>query len=429
MSTPLPPSMHASPDRIELTPSGKSPKTRSGRTPKSSTERTGGPPIVDEEKLTEILRFNIPPDEVAYKRITENLRSLIVSKALPAGTRLLTLAKLAELWETNYFTVQTALTPLVNEGLLVRKQRTGTFVAESTPQIKAVGIFFGNNLWRIKHSGFYQALYAALCDHCEQQGIAVHLFMDTRPRGEQQKTPWPPLDEAIKRCEINAVIGSMLTREQSGWLDRLPLPVSLLASRGQGIKSLVSFGMNDFLRSSLLRLKARNCRSVALITAAQLPGAGSLPALAAELGMECREDWILQQDGWPEEYAEFGFESFGKIWSGKDKPDGLIVFPDNIALGVIMGVLKNGVRVPEDLKLVLHCNDEVYFHCPIPADWQVVSVVKIINVLWAHLETQAAGKKPRKISVNLTLRPSSPHSPPTLRNWSVKDPSNDNSNE
>ena len=61
--------------------------------------------------IADLLRFKVSPGEVAYKRITQKLRDLILSKALLPGTRLPTLTELARLWNTNYFTVQTALTP------------------------------------------------------------------------------------------------------------------------------------------------------------------------------------------------------------------------------------------------------------------------------------------------------------------------------
>ena len=361
--------------------------------------------------ISEILHFEVSSSEVAYKRITQKLRDLILSKALGPGTRLPTLTQLARLWNTNYFTVQTALTPLVNEGLLVRKQRTGTFVADNVRQIKTVGIYFGSSFLRIKHAAFYQALYVAVCDHFERLGIAVHLYMDPRPTA-RQGTPLKPLLEAIERSEVSAVIGSMLTSEESAWLAQLPVPVSLLAAFGQ---SSIRLRLDDFLTSSLLRLKERKCRSVALISAQDLPNTESFLEFCRQHGLKSRPEWVLLREASLEEFEEFGFDCATKILSGPARPDGLIVFPDSIAIGVIMGVLQKGVSVPKDLKLVLHCNEEVYFHCPLPADWQVVSVVKIVEALWKHLRNQAAGKPPRSISAGITLRPASADSPPISR--------------
>ena len=366
--------------------------------------------------IADLLRFKVSPGEVAYKRITQKLRDLILSKALLPGTRLPTLTELARLWNTNYFTVQTALTPLANEGLLVRKQRRGTFVTESKRQIKTVGIYFGGSLWRVKHAAFYQTLYAALCDHFERLGIAVHLFMDSRPRG-QQGSPLKPLNDAIRRSEVSAVVGAMTTTEEVEWLEKLPVPVSVFCSGASETSASVGLEMGEFLRSSMVRLKERKCRSVALICGDGLPNFDSFFDLAKEIGLKALPEWALQRNSWPEEFEEFGYESFGKIWSGTTKPDGLIVYPDNIALGVIMAILQKGAQVPSQLKLVMHCNEEVYIHCPLPADWQVVSVVKIVDALWKQLRAQADGGAPGQLSLGITLQPPTSKLPIMFRRW------------
>lgn len=373
--------------------------------------------VTSKKMIHDLLHFEVAPDEVAYKRITQKLRELILSKALLPGTRLPTLTELAKLWNTNYFTVQTALTPLVNEGLLRRKQRMGTFVAESTRQIKAVGIYFGGSFWKVKHAAFYQTLYAALCDHFERLGIDVHLFMDSRPVS-QQESPWEPLLHAIERSKVNGVIGAMLTGEEADWLEKLPIPVSLYGVTGSSRSALETDG--DFLEVSLQRLKARKCRSVGLITGIGVGDVENFIQLAKRMGFKTSRQWVCRQEAWPEEFEQFGFESFGRIWSSEKKPDGLIVHPDSIALGVIMAILQKGIRIPEDLHLVMHCNEEVYLHCPLPVDWQVVSIVRIVEGLWKFLQIQAEGKRPRKITIPLVMRPESADDPPIHRTWSSR---------
>jgi DNA-binding transcriptional regulator YhcF (GntR family) len=367
-----------------------------------------------DKMVSDILRFELVPGEVAYKRITLQLREVILSKVLPPGTRLPTLAELARLWKTNYFTVQTALTPLVNQGLLMRKQRKGTFVAEITPQIKTVGIYFGASFWQVRHAAFYQTLYAALCDHFERLGITVHLFMDSRPR-EQQGTPWKVLTDAVESSEVNAVISAMTTAEEVSWLEKLPVPLSMVG--GGGSHRSIDIGLGDFLRSSLVRLKERKCRSVALISGSGIADVEAFRKMAEGMGLKTRREWALVRDSWPEEFEEFGFDSFCKIWKGAVKPDGLIVFPDNIALGVIMAILQQGAKVPEQLKLVMHCNEEVYIHCPLPADWQVISIVKVVDALWKNLRAQADGKTPKKAASCLAIQPQTAEFPPMHRKW------------
>ncbi|MCX6969210.1 MAG: GntR family transcriptional regulator [Verrucomicrobia bacterium] len=370
-------------------------------------------PKLGNTHVPDILRFEIAPGEAAYKRITIQLREVILSKALPPGTRLPTLAELARLWKTNYFTVQTALTPLVNQGLLMRRQRKGTFVAGTTPEIKAVGIYFGASFWQVRHVAFYQALHAALCEYFERLGITVQLFMDSRPR-EQQGTPWKVLTDAVECREVNAVISAMTTSEEVSWLEELPVPLTMI---GGATYHSVDIGLSNFLRNSLVRLKERKCRSVALISGGEITDFETFQKMAEEAGLKTRREWALVRDACAGEFEEFGFDSFCRIWKGATKPDGLIVFPDHIAPGVAMAILQQGAKVPEQLKLVMHCNEEVYAHCPLAADWQVVSIGGIVKALWTNLRAQAEGKTPKKAASCLTIQPETAELPPMHRKW------------
>lgn len=370
----------------------------------NTPERIDGKCSPKAKAVTDVLRFEISPDEVTYKRITRNLREIILSKRLVPGTRLPPLMELAKLWNTNYFTVQTALTPLVNEGLLVRKQRTGTFVSEIDRKIKAVAIFFGANF--LRENGFYPALYGTLCDYLEQMGIAVHLFIDSRP-SSQQGTPFKPLIDAIKRSEVHGVIGAMLIPNLTQWLNRLPVPVSLFGSGNADFRTKD----DHLIRSSLSRLKERGCRSVGII------GPKLDLNLTEKSNLEIRPEWI-KQSSLPAKFEEFGYDALLQIWSCPSKPEGLIIYPDSLAKGAIMGILEQQIRVPEELKLVIHCNEEIYFHCPFPADWQVVRISTIAAELWRKLQSQIKGPTTTKAVVDFSLWPPSALSQPVTRRWS-----------
>lgn len=64
-----------------------------------------------------------------YLQIAEQLRDLI--KTMPAGARLPSEPKLAEQFQVSRFTVAKAVEQLTNDNLIVRKQGSGTFVAEA----------------------------------------------------------------------------------------------------------------------------------------------------------------------------------------------------------------------------------------------------------------------------------------------------------
>ena len=209
----------------------------------------------------------------------------------------------------------------------------------------------------------------------------------------------------------------MTTLEAVAWLERLTVPVSVFGSSPSRPAASVEHGMETFLRSSMVRLKERKCRSVSLICNRGLRNVDLFFDLAKEIGLKTRPEWLVQWDSLPDDFEEFGYESFEKIWSKPAKPDGLIVFPDGMTIGVIMAILKLGVQVPKQLKLVMHCNEEIYIHCPLPADWQVVSIAKIVELIWKDLRAQADGETSIQPGAQVTLQPASAELPPILRRW------------
>ena len=67
------------------------------------------------------------PKQLKYREVEEKLRKLICT--LPVGARLPAERVLAQSFQCNFLTVRRALRPLVEEGVVVRKVGSGTFVA------------------------------------------------------------------------------------------------------------------------------------------------------------------------------------------------------------------------------------------------------------------------------------------------------------
>lgn len=83
--------------------------------------------------MRDTLLWRVP----AYLRIAEDLRRQIETGALKVGSRIPTEAELSARYRVARMTVRQGLSQLVASGLLVRRQRVGTFVA--TPKIERAG--------------------------------------------------------------------------------------------------------------------------------------------------------------------------------------------------------------------------------------------------------------------------------------------------
>lgn len=61
------------------------------------------------------------------------------------------------------------------------------------------------------------------------------------------------------------------------------------------------------------------------------------------------------------------------------RPDLLIVMPDSAVQGAIQAVLELGIRVPEDLRLLLHRNLGLEYFCSLPADYWDIDLNQVAD--------------------------------------------------
>ena len=80
------------------------------------------------------------------------------------------------------------------------------------------------------------------------------------------------------------------------------------------------------------------------------------------------------------------------MWSLPEKPEGLIVYPDTVARGLVVALREKQVRVPEELKLVLHKNESLGLLCPMPVTFMVSSEREMARALIGQVQKQFRGE-------------------------------------
>ena len=288
---------------------------------------------------------------------------------------------MAKEWETNYFTIQLALKPLVNEGLIERRQRRGTFVRDRNTQVASAAIYFGGNLW-CSDQVFYQSMYQYLSAfYQERRGRSV-LFVDDRP-DQKRFVPLPELQKAIDQREVQGVLGLMLSSSEVGWLRKLQVPISLFGSAGMHSDTM------ELFETVLARFAADGCRSVGMVC----PRLGrDVSAIFKNLvkrhGMETHPDWIRGTD-WSELALEFsGYRLFKDLWSSPSHPEGIFVYPDMACRGAVVAALELGLRIPRDVRLIFHRNTGIDYLCPWKIPVVVTDVKEVSHLLATHLDAQ-----------------------------------------
>jgi len=356
----------------------------------------------------------------AQEQITNYFRGEIYNGNLKPGVKLSSNLELATRWTTHQNTVQRAMVPLVKEGLLLRIPYVGTFVRQREEKLTCVGVYGDCGAMNSGNSPFAHAMRQALKEELRNAGIEMDLWMDPRPLEQQLHEPWKPLFKAAEQRRFQAFIGAETNTSLVQWQNKLPVPVAFLGAP-TSVPNNVDMDLRQFVEGSLGELARQGCRSVGLIApilAAPNPGhpvGGDVRSfgmlehftdVADDLGLTVKNDWmrvIKDQPAGVQGDEHFGYEQFLKLWNQPEKPEGLLIFYDTTVRGSLMAIREKQVRVPDELKLVLHKNETIELLCPMPATFVVASERGMARALIEQVQKQFRGESCERISLPLKL--------------------------
>lgn len=342
------------------------------------------------------------------RQIADHLRQAIRTKRYAPGTRLPSTQALAAEYKTHVPTVHQALQDLVREQLLVRTPRVGTFVRQRAAKLTRIGLYLTGEFTSDVTFRFVHMLQQAVNRLCREEGMELSTWVDPRPKAAQTTAPQALLD-AIAEGEVQAVLAPMTDLHHLPWQCALPVPVTFLTSEWHD--QAVLFDYRQFLDDGLAALAAQGCRRPGIITVLPMQSVadarlrrrttGSLAVeefreLARGHGLTTDPGWIRTATGElgqaSADIERFGYESTLSLLQGKSRPDGLLVFTDIAAQGVLLALAHRHVRVPEDLCLALHRNAACGLFCPVPAAFLDVDERAVAAALLAQLRRQHGGE-------------------------------------
>jgi DNA-binding LacI/PurR family transcriptional regulator len=363
-------------------------------------------------RFLDIPAFKVQQGEALHRQITKHIRTLIQAGNLPAGSKLPRMHDLAAHWRTNYFTVHTALTGLVREGLLERKPRLGTFVRQKSKDLRSVGIYYGDEIL-IKHEReFYRSLHAQLLFLLHKENIATRIFIDSRPK-DLQSEALPELGDSINSHAIQGLIVPLVSPSMNLWINNLPVPTSVF-SMARSECSRICNDNQEFITISCEALRDQGCKTVGLISPTRPSGPSggknetesilnAFLSAIEKFNLKTQKSWIRVPRTTQEQQEKYGYQQFHKLWDLAEKPDGLIVYPENVSHGVALALLEKQVKVPTELKLVLHKNQNVDFLCPLPTNWIITREKDIAEALIQQIQDRFAGLEPRNYIIHSIL--------------------------
>jgi len=314
------------------------------------------------------------------RELCEFLRRKIESNILPPGLKLPSLRQLAKLWCTNFFSVKLATDELVELGFLTKQQGRGMFVAPQKKKIQSIGVYSSLIVEDYSQGSAFRLIQEMVCRRLCKLGFSYVIWNDYRPEAEHTGPP-EEMTRAIISGNVQSVIGIVTRYCDKNWFFNLPLKkVSMMANRFP----------KDNYDHIVRQLLARKCRRVAAIVPENEPGYSFLIDTLKHAGihfMPQRLKLLTEKDYMGKDYSEVGYHFAKKFLSSSPRPDALITYPDNMVPGILYAVYESGMKVPDDLLLVLHRNSEMRYFCPFPALYIDTNLSEMTN----RLVTAATG--------------------------------------
>lgn len=258
------------------------------------------------------------------QQVCDALRREINRKS--PGDRLDTEQGLAQRLDVSVLTVREALGMLAHEGLILRQQGRGTFVAErpdpaAKPQM--IGVLSGLDITGIPISTFFLHAIRALRESLGQAGTKNRTYIGLTKPGEQagDGEAYADLIADIEAGEISGLV-ILSTPLHAGLLKAIRAHhVWLVSDWSESDCSIVTDDQAAG-RMAAEELARRGAKRVAFVGWSG-PMQRAFAATAAKLGLETRPEW-LRSDLHPL-HPESGERQFRALQAAGPLPDGVLV--------------------------------------------------------------------------------------------------------
>ncbi|MFA6566697.1 MAG: GntR family transcriptional regulator [Victivallales bacterium] len=344
------------------------------------------------------------------QQICEHLRQAILKGDFAPGQKLPSTKSLSEQYGTQVANIHAAMSILVKEGLLARGVGIGTSVNKRQRPASDIAVYIKSDFSR-PMANYMCLLMKMLEEQLKNRGIVIHLLQDNLRNGAFHRLCRLAEDRSIQGVIFPALDSKIL--EKAKKMIRVPWAAVTSAKIINRVcphqKSLVKLAIDGLLQAG--------CRRVGVLASVARKEKSSdnrggardffrdLLALAESSGIEMPPELTVSAHSWDiPDFNVFAYNGIDAIWNRKDKPDGLFIYTDDLLPGALMGIMKNRIDVPKNLKLVTHHNKELPLLCPVPAFLIENSVGDVAAGLIKIIENQLSGRQVSPVEFDFTLR-------------------------
>lgn len=319
---------------------------------------------------------------------------------MKAGQRLATEPELARRFGVSIRTVREAVTQLVQEKRLARRQGSGTYVLDATER-QHIALLMEADFGAPDTPFFWRRLVQDIRQLLRADGHRTRLYTGHSPWGVMSPPTalsCPEFAEDLEAGHIRAVIAVATMTAGAWWSPIMQRGIPLV---GDDHRLPYSVGMDNsaLARQALEHLARAGRRRLAILDLGE-PGRPSATAQAAEAaaaacGLTTKPEWVHSipfHHDWRQVAAVWE-----RLWLGPDRPDALLVGSDHIFPAVGVALIKLGIGVPETLQVVTHENVGDRWPELFPVVRLVTDAATYAQEMIAMLETQLTGSAPAPV--------------------------------
>lgn len=305
---------------------------------------------------------------------------------LKPGVKLPPTTELSKQFGVNPDTIQQSLRILMDQGLISRAPKRGTFVRESYHG-NTIGIVFGKEIFKDNNLAFFPVYLSELIQYAETRGWKTRIFMTVREGlGD---TALYELRKAVDAGELGGVIDFCSSFAAKEYLENVcPVPHT-----GGGVYDhlqLLSLGLDYLLERGYdnIRIYANSgSKTVYTQTKPELEQMIASYRRKYHLSPESIGYYVMRP------LQLYGYAKFKQEWKRGVRPRALLLCNDCIFRGVWYAAMELGIRIPEDLAIITHMNRGREPLTHIPLTTLEVSPFDFARETFDELEARIRGKK------------------------------------
>ncbi len=281
-------------------------------------------------------------------QIVKDIRRQIVTGLLQPGDKLPTYDNYGKQYQVSKMTMQMALNQLKADGFVESVARQGMFVSDKPPHANRFALLLPVHE---EHNRFWRILIDEAVRYTEKIGYELEVFHDIKKPGERSRLR--------KEISHRRLAGLILVCDPKDFdiddiMDDATIPKACFHISPHESTISFSFDSPELIRKSLDYFSASNRKRIAYITCYGFSDSyESFLQGIKERGMESCEAWQF-----PLENPDVADNVVQLLMSLPEdqRPDALLLADDNVEEAAHRGLIKSGIKIPEELEVICYCN-------------------------------------------------------------------------